>query len=292
MQALFDTLTERKQLSYYDRHAVSLDNELVVTGCITTPLSVWRMKDATLAHTVDGQWTVWIFSLAISPDNKLVARGDENGNTEIRDVASNSFVASLCHGKNAITAVAFSHDGQFLATVSDLWKIAVWDLHTKTLLLSQSGEIEQTCKTVTFSHDNSLVISEWSCGTIHVWNWRLNQVCHLKRPSDGVLRVDCLVGTQYIACQSARQWVEVWDPYSKSCVVAEQGIRCYTYFTTALNHCTTLPSPRFLLYFLLSKGLCLPVSHPWALFLKRGLYDPRLWLQVAAFLWSSDSKSA
>lgn len=292
MQALYNTLGERKQITYCDRSAVSLDNELVVTGSATKPLFVWRMKDAALAHTVDGQWTTWLYSLAISPDNKLVARGDEIGYTEIRDVTSNSLVASLRHCTRAITAVAFSHDGHFLATVCDLSsKIAVWDLRTKTLLFSIPGATEETCHTVTFSHDNSLVISGWSHGTIHVWNWRLNQEYHLKNPSGCVLRVDCLVGTQYIACQSARQWVEVWDPYSKTCVVTEKA-RCYDFFADPLNHCTALPSPRFLLYFLLSKGLCLPVSHPWALFLKRGLYDPRLWLQVAAFLWSSDSKSA
>ncbi len=65
---------------------------------------------------------------ATSADGKLIARGDENNVAVIEDAAGNIVAGPLAGAGGALTALAFSPDGQTLATGTNTGKIRYWGI--------------------------------------------------------------------------------------------------------------------------------------------------------------------
>jgi RNA polymerase sigma factor (sigma-70 family) len=107
------------------------------------------------------------FSLAVSPDGKQVAVGRE-GEVQLWDVASGREGATLPHA-GTVWAVAFSPDGQALATGSKDGAAKLWDAATGRERKALDGH-QDNVNAVAFSPDGKFLATGSFDKTIRLWD--------------------------------------------------------------------------------------------------------------------------
>jgi WD40 repeat protein len=164
-----------------DAMALSPDGRVVVVGCIDKSLALWdattgKVKRALPPHKAP------VKAAAFSPDGKLLATaaGDHGpyavqmGNipceVKLWDAAGTS-LGELPNPGGTVFSLAFSPDGQTLATASYDGKIKVWDPVKRV----QQNEVTiPDCpggvRGVGFSRDGKYLASGCMNGTVQVWD--------------------------------------------------------------------------------------------------------------------------
>jgi len=120
---------------------------------------------ATLSQSTS-QPTV-IYSVAFSPDGKMLAAGGANKLVLVWDVSSRSLIKSLSGHDNFVRSVAFSPDGKLLASGSDDSTVRVWTL---TTWQSRTLKEARYIRFITFSPDSKTLAVGGSDRTISLWN--------------------------------------------------------------------------------------------------------------------------
>jgi WD40 repeat protein len=78
-------------------------------------------------------------SMAISPDDKIIASGNWRGEIKLWDISTGKFLKTLGKHRKIVNCVAFSPDGKLLASGSTDKTINIWDLLTGRCLRSLSN---------------------------------------------------------------------------------------------------------------------------------------------------------
>src|SRR5262249_18423321 len=98
------------------------DGRQFVTGGGRRPLRGWDFKDRKLLATLredpvpDRGTSSALLTMAVSPDGKLAATGSESGAIQVRDAQTGAVRHTLTGHEDAVTALAFSGDGKYLAS--------------------------------------------------------------------------------------------------------------------------------------------------------------------------------
>jgi WD40 repeat protein len=116
-----------------------------------------------------------IYSVAFSPDGKLLAAGGNLGK-EINeivlwDVAKNERRTTLTGHRDSVYALMFSHDGKLLASGGAYGELKLWDLKTWQEIRSLKGH-KDSITSVAFSPDDSMLASGSRDGTVRLWYLR------------------------------------------------------------------------------------------------------------------------
>jgi WD40 repeat protein len=90
---------------------------------------VWQLRDGKLLHQFAQQSPSCV---AFSPNGKILAAGDWNGDTIWWDLQNKKELHKITGQKRRIRALAFSPDGDMLAVGSD--HSGVWDVRLGTEL--------------------------------------------------------------------------------------------------------------------------------------------------------------
>jgi WD40 repeat protein len=112
-------------------------------------------------------------TIAISPDGKLLATGDdEDGTVTIWEVHQRQKACSYLAHRNGVTALTFSHDGKTLASggrdrAVRLWRVGTWQEITN--LLKHREEI--SC--VAFDRNDKMLASSSAANESCVFLWNL-----------------------------------------------------------------------------------------------------------------------
>ncbi len=119
--------------------AFSPDGNTLVSGSYDLTVGVWELSSGKLKGKLKGHGEP--YSVAISPDGRYVAVGDEGKQVTIWDLMALQEVARLQAGEGIVFAVAFSRDGKTLAAGTSgrdhRGQIQLWDV---SALLKPKGK--------------------------------------------------------------------------------------------------------------------------------------------------------
>ena len=119
-----------------------------------------------------------VFALGFSPDGALLALGLDNNTVELRQVATGRLVRALKgYGDNVVISVAFSPNGQLLASASENEDtVRLWDVARGELIRTLNGP--ERVNSVVFSPDGQLLASALHDGTVRLWNVETGNLLH------------------------------------------------------------------------------------------------------------------
>lgn len=123
-------------------------------------------------------------NLKLSHDRKIIASGISYG-IRLWDVITGNEIGTLESKHHDITAVSFSHDGQFLASIARNGIIELWVCKGWKQVLSVEAEQSQynTEETVAFCPVNGLLAAVYNQGT-EVAIWKLNYSALLEKAAN------------------------------------------------------------------------------------------------------------
>ena len=108
---------------------------------------------------------------AFSPDGKLLATGEEDGNIQLWNVATRQEIGEpMSSDLKPVDAVAFSPDGTTLAAASSDGTVQLWDVATQQEAGSAIAASSAAVKTLMFSPDGKLLATGDEDGNVQLWD--------------------------------------------------------------------------------------------------------------------------
>jgi WD40 repeat protein/serine/threonine protein kinase/tetratricopeptide (TPR) repeat protein len=122
-----------------------------------------------------------VFALALSPDDRLLATGDDKGDITIWNIATPLEYGTLHAEGQEISRMSFAADGRTLLGGSS--KLFLWDPKTGRELPSP-GRIPQGTSVVSSDHRRLLVPTQGQPGGLEVWDLCAGRLLHTLERSD------------------------------------------------------------------------------------------------------------
>lgn len=218
-----------KHSRYVSTFAISPDGQLLVSGAEDKEgggeLFVWdlttgqvrtelRRTASNLITALFGTKAEEIWSVAISPDGKLLASGGgKTGRGELLlwNLAEGTVEAKLEGHADRVRCVAFSPDGTRLASCDRNGRVCVTDLETEQPVTSFSAHGDMAfC--VRYSPDGRLLATCGNDWLVRIWDARtFAELATLHGHAGGVRGLDFSPNSRWLVSCSEDQTVRVWD---------------------------------------------------------------------------------
>lgn len=154
--------------------AFCADGKQIVTGS-ANEARVWDLSDGRQVLSVrHGDVLGSIWSVAFSPDGRLIATGGEDGKAKLWDAGSGQEIHLLKGHTSGVASLAFSPDGSRIATGSRDRTLKIWDVERGEEVLALKGHTDRVL-CVAFSADGKQIISGNKDQTAKVWDAQLGQ---------------------------------------------------------------------------------------------------------------------
>jgi hypothetical protein len=128
---------------------------------------IWSVADGTLIRTLQGHKDA-IYSIALSPDGKLLATGSYDQKIKLWDVAAGKEIKTLSGHNGCVYGLAFRPDGKILASASGDRTVKLWDVATGTRRDTLSQPLKDVY-TVAFTRDGKKLVAGGVDSRIRTW---------------------------------------------------------------------------------------------------------------------------
>lgn len=128
---------------------------------------LWSVRDGTHERTIHPDHA-WMWTVAASPDGKLLASGGDDRVIRLWDAESGTLLRCLDGHEERVRAVAFSPDGQLLASAGDDSTVRLWDLAGRQetrVLRGHDGRV----RAVSFSPNGRVLASAGDDQVVRLW---------------------------------------------------------------------------------------------------------------------------
>ncbi|MDJ0696226.1 WD40 repeat domain-containing protein [Mastigocoleus sp. MO_188.B34] len=176
-----------------------------------------NFNDCSFNKTVFSQSLGSIFSVAFSPDQKILATGGMDGQIRLWDIADGrQILAWQAHG-DWIRCVAFSPDGNLIASCGNDRAVKIWDSQTAKCLKIFRGHTDWVWS-VYFVWGKRLVVSASSDRTAKIWSLDLGACVYtFQEPDREVWSVAFSNDGKTLATGSADS-VKLWNIWTNQCL--------------------------------------------------------------------------
>jgi WD40 repeat protein/serine/threonine protein kinase len=189
------------------------DHFLVLSG--SPAIRLWRLdpdRPIELAGHADEAWAV-----AFSPEGRILASGSDDTEDDdmikLWDPGTGQLLRGWRTGEGTISALAFSSDGQTLASAAlcPSQNLRLWDVATGRLLTTLEGHTDRV-RSVAFSPDGTRLASAGSDRTIRLWDGHSGRpLLTLSGHSDTVRKVAFSPDGHTLASASNDRSVRLWS---------------------------------------------------------------------------------
>jgi WD40 repeat protein len=225
------------ETGYAAGNALNLMNQLQINlkGQDFSHLTVWQayLSDADL-HQVNFAYSDLsksvfaenldnVLSVTFSPDAKILATGDANGDICLWQVVDGQRLLNCQGHAGGVLCVAFSPDGKTLASASYDHTVRLWDVATGQCLNVLTGH-DLWVWSVVFSPDGKMVASGAVDSTIRLWDIPTGECLHvLHDDSQSVLSVAFSPDGKRLVSGSIDHQVRLWDVATGRCLNVYRG---------------------------------------------------------------------
>jgi WD40 repeat protein len=152
-------------------------------------------------------------ALAFSPDGTRIASIDEHA-IKLWDAASGRTIATLNGHTGFVNCLAYSQDGERIASASDDRTVKMWDVGTRREIATLTGHTGAV-KYVAFSPDNARIASASADQTLKLWDAATRrEIYTLKGHAGSVNCVAFSPNGAWIVSASDDKTIRFWDAAS------------------------------------------------------------------------------
>ncbi len=182
------------------------------------PLHQVNFSATQISKSVFAQRLGSILSVAFSPNGKLLASSDADGEICLWQVADGKQLLICKEEQNHwVWSVCFSPDSQILASSSEDTMIRLWDTNTGECLQELAGHTHWTFA-VAFSPDGKYIASSSEDQTIKIWDISTGEcLTTLTGHTEGVRSITFSVNGEWLASASSDQTIRLWNVETAAC---------------------------------------------------------------------------
>ena len=192
-------------------HAVafSYDNTILVSAGADKTIFMLDVSSGGELEKLYGHSST-IRAIAISPNERLMASGDDHGNIKIWNWQERQEIDEL-NVSLPVRTLAFSPDSKTLVSGGDDCYIKLWNSDTRTEITTLEKH-SQPINTVVFSPDGQMIASGSDDCTIKLWdNQRQIEIVELKGHTKGVTSVSFSSDGQTLVSGSKDKTIILWE---------------------------------------------------------------------------------
>lgn len=157
--------------------------------------------------------TAGAFSVDFAPTSDKVATGCTNSKLIIYDISSGLQLLNITAHTGYVYSVAWSHNGQYIATAGQDNKVKLWDT-TGALLQTFSGHTGDVFD-VKFTPNDDFLVSGSQDNSIKIWNCANGGLVNtITGHTDDVRSIAISPNGNYILSGGADATTRIWDYYS------------------------------------------------------------------------------